>query len=294
MPNRIRRSIIDTPDGQVHVRTAGLGEPVLLLHWTPGSGRQYQHILPELAARGYRAAAPDHMGFGFSDARKTPWSVADFARNIADVMTSLGLASAHVVGGHFSSEIAAELALQLPTRVKSLVLDGAPVWSREMREKVLANARPQSPPWAEDGGHIAWVWQRAVWLKKMWDPAFVLNDATAEQSRSAVMENLLAGDTNDTADALKDYDLDLVLPKLTVPVLALTAQSDPLNNCHKDVLRLVRGARGHQFAGAHPLHHPAKAADYARVLHAFFSGTAPELFHDAAQPAATGASYGIH
>lgn len=282
MPNRITRLLVETPQGQVHVRALGLGQPVILLHWTPGSGRQYLDVMPELAARGYRVIAPDHMGFGLSDARSRAWSVDDFAQNIADVMTSMGLAGAHVVGGHFSSEVAVALALRHPARVTSLVLDGSPVWSREMRAKVLANARPESPQWSENGDHIAWIWQRALWLRKMWDPSFTLTDSTAEILRTAVLENLLAGDTSDTADALKDYDLDLSLPKLTTPVLALSAQTDPLTNCHGDVLRLVPGARGHVFKGAHPIHDVSRASEYVRVLHAFFSGSAPELFHDQA------------
>ena len=115
----------------------------------------------------------------------------------------------------------------------------------------------------------------------MWDPAFTLSDQTAEVLKIAVMENILAGNTDDAAEALRDYDLDMALPRLALPVLALTAETDPLTNCHKDVLRLIPGALGHAFAGAHPLHHTARAAEYVRVLHAFLSGTAPELFHTA-------------
>ncbi len=292
MPNRIRRSIVDTPLGQIHVRVAGVGQSIVLLHWTPGSGRQYVHLMPELAARGYQAIAPDHMGFGFSDARPNAWGVADYAQSIADVMAALNVSRAAVVGGHFSSEVAVELALRHTSRVSALVLDGSPVWSAEMRAKVLANARPEPPRWSDSGDHIAWIWQRALWLRKMWDPTFTLTDSTSEILKTAVMENLLAGDTSDTSDALKNYDLDLALPRLSLPVLALTAETDPLTNCHADVLRLVPGARGHAFKGAHPLHDGARAADYARVVHAFLSGSAPDLFH-AAAPAtnATDAGY---
>jgi pimeloyl-ACP methyl ester carboxylesterase len=292
MPTRTRRMIVDTPDGQVHVRTVGQGEPVILLHWTPGSGRQYQHVLAELAARGYRAIAPDHMGFGFSDGRPKPWAVSDYAQNILDVMTGLGLESAHVAGGHFSSEIGVEMVLRAPARVKKLVLDGSPVWSRDLREKILASARPEEPKWSEGGDHIVWIWQRAAWLRKMWNPTFVLNDQTASILKTAVMENILAGNTDDTSTALKDYDLDLALPRITVPTLALTAETDPLTNCHADVLRLVPGVHGHRFAGVHPLHQPERSADYVRVLHAFLSDTASELFHTASTfKAGAGSSY---
>ncbi|MDX2144754.1 MAG: alpha/beta fold hydrolase [Rhodospirillaceae bacterium] len=294
MPTTVRRAIVDTPEGQVHVRVAGLGEPLVLLHWTPGSGRQYAALLPEMAARGYRAIAPDHMGHGFSDARKHAWTVGDFAENIAHVMTCLGLKDANVIGGHFSSEIATELALRHPTRVKKLVLDGSPVWSREMREKVMATARPTPPRWSEAGDHVAWSWQRALWLQRMWDSQFTLNDTTAGHIKAAMIDALLAGQQDDTAEALKDYDMDAALKKLALPTLAIAAETDPLTNCHADVLSRVPSARGYRFAGSHPLHHVDRAADYARVIHAFFSGSAPDLFHDHTAAAPKGASYGVH
>lgn len=46
---------------------AGDGPPVVLLHGNPMWGFLWRAFLPALAARGYRALAPDHAGFGLSD-----------------------------------------------------------------------------------------------------------------------------------------------------------------------------------------------------------------------------------
>jgi 3-oxoadipate enol-lactonase len=231
------------------------------------------------------------MGYGFSDPRKQPWAVGDFAENIAHVMTCLGLKGANVVGGHFSSEIATELALRHPERVHKLVLDGSPVWPRDLREKILATARPTPPRWAENGDHIAWSWQRALWLQKMWDNKFALDDRGAEQVKAAMIDALLAGQQDDTAEALKNYDMDTSLKKLAVPTLAITAETDPLTNCHAEVLARVPRAGGYRFVGSHPLHHVDRAAEYARVLHAFLSGSASDLFHEHAPAVARGDGY---
>ncbi len=272
-----QRAMIETPSGFVHVRSEGDGIAVLLLHWTPASSRQYIPLLSGLSNLGYGAYAPDHMGYGLSDPRPEPWVVADYAHNISVVMDGLNLEKAIIVGGHFSSEIAVEFSLQYPHRVTHLVLDGSPVWDREFREEVLATARQPTPDWSEDGAHIAWVWQRSLWLQRMWDSGFVLDDEGAALLRNAVIDSLLAQQSDDSADALKNYDMEAALKQVSVPTLALTAETDPLNNCHGKVLALVKNAVGHTFKGGHPHHHPEKADDYIVVLHKFIEGNTDQF-----------------
>ncbi len=268
----LRRSFIETDSGYVHVRSQGNGDAIFLLHWTPSSSRQYIPVMSELAALGFAAYAPDHMGYGQSDPRPSPWEIRDYANNIAAVMDGINMETATVVGGHLSSEIAVELSLKHPSRVSHLVLDGSPVWDRAFREEVLATARQPTPDWSEDGSHITWVWGRALWLQRMWDSDFKLDDTSAALLRDAVIDSLSAQQSDDSADALMNYDMEAALTQVRVPTLALTAETDPLNNCHDKVLNLVDGAVGHSFAGGHPLHHPEKAADYVSVLHRFIAG----------------------
>ncbi|MDG2241936.1 MAG: alpha/beta fold hydrolase [Rhodospirillaceae bacterium] len=268
----LRRSFIETESGYVHVRSKGSGDAVLLLHWTPSSSRQYIPVMSRLAELGFAVYAPDHMGYGQSDPRPSPWEIRDYADNITAVMDGLNLKTASVVGGHLSSEIAVELSLKHPSRVSHLILDGSPVWDRAFREDVLATARQPTPDWSEDGSHIAWFWERALWLQRMWDSGFKLDDNGAALLQEAVIDAMTAQQSDDSADALKNYDMETALTQVRVPTLALTAETDPLNNCHSKVLSLVDGAVGHTFSGGHPLHHSEKAADYASVLHRFISG----------------------
>jgi len=273
---KISRSLVKTSSGHVHVRSAGEGKPLILMHWTPASGRQFGPLLPLFANAGFAAYAPDHMGYGQSDPRPTRWEIAEYADTIAELMGELALESAAIVGGHLSSEIAVELSLRHPDRVTHLVLDGSPVWDRAFREQVLATARQPAPDWAEDGSHIAWVWERSVWLQKMWDSNFELDDDSAAFLRGAVIDSLLAQQSDDSADALKNYDMEAALKQVSKPVLALTAKTDPLNNCHAKVLDLVPGASGHEFSGSHPIHHAENAAQYVDVIVRFLTGQARE------------------
>lgn len=250
----------------------GNSEAIVLLHWTPASSRQFVPVLPLLADKGYDAYAIDHMGYGQSDPRPKPWAVEDYANNIAEVMDGLGLAEATIAGGHFSSEIATELSLQHPGKVSRLILDGSPVWDRVFREEVLKTARQPTPDWQEDGSHIAWVWERALWLQKMWDSKFTLNDDGAALLRNAVIDSMSAQQSDDSAEALKNYDMDDALRKVSLPTLALTAETDPLNNCHAKVLEAVSGSVGFTFTGSHPLHDSIKASYYVDVVDRFMRG----------------------
>ncbi|MGY8962680.1 MAG: alpha/beta fold hydrolase [Rhodospirillales bacterium] len=269
---RNHRAFVETPSGFVHVRSAGNGMPIILLHWTPASSRQYTPALSCLANLGYAAYAPDHLGYGQSDPRPKPWAIGDYADNIASVMDGLNIEGAVVLGGHLSAEIAVELSLSHPQKVSRLILDGSPVWDRTFREDVLATARQPTPDWKEDGSHIAWVWERSLWLQRMWDSSFVLDEDGADLLRNAVIDSMLAQQSDDSSDALRNYDMEEALQKVMVPTLALTAETDPLNGCHRKVLELADGAVGYTFVGRHPHHHPNKIADYVSVLHRFISG----------------------
>lgn len=274
------RSIIETRSGHVHVRSSvkpGNSEAIVLLHFTPASSRQFAPALPLFAEIGYDAYAMDHLGYGQSDPRPKPWAVEDYADNVDEVMSGLGLKKATIVGGHFSAEIATELSLRHPGKVTRLVLDGSPVWDRAFREEVLKTARQPTPDWTEDGSHIAWVWERALWLQKMWDSDFVLNDEGAALLRNAVIDSMLAQQSDDSAEALKNYDMEEALQKVDVPTLALTATTDPLNNCHVKVLEAVGGAVGHTFEGTHPLHDSSKASHYVKVIDQFIRGKVDAL-----------------
>ncbi|HYQ15362.1 MAG TPA: alpha/beta fold hydrolase, partial [Polyangiaceae bacterium] len=63
----IDSQMVSTPGGLLHVRVIGTGPPVLLLHGFPDTSLGFRDLCEALAARGFRAIAPDLRGFGLSD-----------------------------------------------------------------------------------------------------------------------------------------------------------------------------------------------------------------------------------
>lgn len=118
----IRRAFADLGHGQLHYRSAGEGQDLLLLHMTNISSRAFAHVMPLLA--GFRCWAPDLPGFGQSDPLPGKPEIRDFAQAIVDFMDARGISRAHVFGLHAGNKVGATLAAEWPARVGKLVISG--------------------------------------------------------------------------------------------------------------------------------------------------------------------------
>lgn len=107
-------------DVRLHYQEQGTGDPVLLLHGLGSSARDWEHQLPALAAH-YRVIAVDLRGHGSSERTQGPFSVAQFAGDVAALMDRLQLPTAHLVGISMGGMVGFQLAVDAPARVRSLV-----------------------------------------------------------------------------------------------------------------------------------------------------------------------------
>ena len=264
---RVRRGYCDTSAGQVHFRSCGEGPPLILLHWAPASGRMYEHLLPLFAARGFRALAPDVYGYGRSDKHDAGWSIADHARNLGETLRALEAWPAHVVGGHLSAAIAAELAIAEPAGIARLVLDGSPAWTPAERAALFTSFAGLSPRLAESGTHKTFAWDMIERSLAQWDDRFRVTEDSLPVLYAYLCDYLETG--LKPKAALGAYDMRARLPLLALPVLALSADTEPLRPMHAAVLAAVRDVQQHVFAGAPPLLDPARAEEYVGVIERF-------------------------
>lgn len=98
---------------------AGAGEPVLLLQGIGVVGNGWRPQLDGLAHR-FHLVAPDNRGIGESAPGAV--SIEAMAADARALMDHLGWERAHVVGHSMGGVIAQQLALDAPSRVKSLSL----------------------------------------------------------------------------------------------------------------------------------------------------------------------------
>ncbi len=113
-------TFIDIRGVKLHLHRAGKGEPLLFLHGVQGMP-DWPPALAHLAER-FDVLAPDHPGFGRSDAPDWIDDVPDLSFFYLDLLDALDLKAVHVVGVSLGGWIAMEMAIRSTARIKSLTL----------------------------------------------------------------------------------------------------------------------------------------------------------------------------
>lgn len=214
--------------GQIHVRKAQprapTGKaPLVCLHQSPKSGRDYESLLRHLG-ESRLCLAPDTPGYGASDAPPSQPSIADYGRAMLDFITDqqaqklMPDGPVDIMGYHTGSAIAAWLARHHPNRIRRIILVSLPAFDEPTRTNILKNLGIFPTP-EPDGSHI----------QKLWNLADGLNDArhNAEWRSIAVGDALQSGDRFAWGfHAVFSHDVIADLQTLAQPVLLICPQDD--------------------------------------------------------------------
>lgn len=249
----VRKGYVDTSRGQLHYRCAGNGKPLILLQLLPFGSMMFEQVMPILADKGYACYAFDLMGYGRSDVRTADWLVEDFSANLLDAFAGLGLTPEFIVGGHFTSLIAVDLAAQAPDQVKKLVLDGVPVWTDQEREERLAKSPPPQPV-AEDGSSIQKTWRQVVAMATKLDPDSEFGLSTETQFLEVFASFLRGTYKPGTLQAFFQFSTMEKLRELTQPTLIVGSPTDSLANYHDLAVEVIPNAQEYRFNTPHPLY----------------------------------------
>ncbi|MBK4729471.1 alpha/beta fold hydrolase [Oxynema sp. CENA135] len=106
--------------------------PVLLLHGLPSQGYSWTEVMPILAERGFRAIAPDWIGFGNSDQPSNSqfnYTPAAFLKALSSLIDALDLDRFYLVVQGFLGSVGVQYALDNGDRVERLVMLNSPVLS---------------------------------------------------------------------------------------------------------------------------------------------------------------------
>src|SRR4051794_39413012 len=114
--------MIDRSDApSLYHQDAGQGTPVVLIHGVGADGSSWDAITSALVPH-CRVIRLDLRGHGRSGHIAGDCSLDDFVRDVIDVMDTVGVARAHIVGFSLGGMIAQAIALDHPDRVDRLVL----------------------------------------------------------------------------------------------------------------------------------------------------------------------------
>lgn len=103
----------------------GGGKPIVLTHGLLMDGRMFAKLAPTLAAHGHRVITVDVLGHGAADQPHdmTEYSMPQFGADVVAVLDHLGIDRAVIGGTSLGANIALEVAVVAPERVRALVIE---------------------------------------------------------------------------------------------------------------------------------------------------------------------------
>ncbi|MGA0028006.1 MAG: alpha/beta fold hydrolase [Steroidobacteraceae bacterium] len=246
MTQPVGREFISLPQSrfgprQVHMRRAGRGPAVLLLHQSPLSSRDVLPMLGRLSAT-RSCIAPDTPGYGLSDPLPAGVDMEGLAAAVIELADTLGLEQFALYGFHTGAMIALAVALHHPERVTVVTANGCLALTAHARADMLARYLPAfSPSW--DGAHLTWLWARLreqtiffPWYRGEAECRMAYDVPSPAHLQAAALEFLRAGDHYRSAyRAALAFDSPDALRRLTVPALVTASSRDPLSD---DLTRL--------------------------------------------------------
>jgi len=142
-----RGGFVDVPGARLHVREAGRGPAILLLHGLGGQSAHFDYGVFESLARTHRVVAVDRPGSGYS--QRHPGTAADLpaqAAALTALIAKLGLERPTVAGHSLGGALALTLALAHPDKVGALALV-APLTHEQTAPPAVFRALAIGSPW---------------------------------------------------------------------------------------------------------------------------------------------------
>jgi pimeloyl-ACP methyl ester carboxylesterase len=230
----MKKAYADIPEGQIHYRIEGSGEPILLLHASVSSSDEYAKVIPFLSKK-YCAIAMDFLGNGNSDPAPHAYTVEEHARTVAGFMDSLGIKKAIVVGQHIGAKMGVELAVTHPERVSKLILSNIGFYPAPEEGLGTVIDPPNYTGMVEvkaDGSHVMEWWRRS----SCWGhPLDVVEESFLEKVRAGPRgeEMHWAGEA---------YDPRTKLPLIKCPTQVISATRDVFSIVQETVHKLIPGS----------------------------------------------------
>lgn len=237
--NRLQKMFVDVRGGQVlaQVCLTGTGRPLLALHSASGSSEELLEYLRPFV--GFRPViAIDNPSNGESDhlLEGLDISIEYYANYALNVLDSLQINEADVIGLWMGGQVAIEMATLYPSRIKHIVMVGAQLYSNTEVKDLVENYTPSiAPQW--DGGHLvrAWAMVRDMslywpWYKRTSNSVFNGNNKLDPYFiDSRVIDLLKVGDLYQKIHRCSfTYPTGAKLAALTIPSLVMDHVRSPI------------------------------------------------------------------
>ena len=211
-----------------HVVRSGSGPAVVLLHGFTGSTETWSDLQSTLCDR-YTTIAVDSTGHGKSDAPADPrrYSLNQFADDLRDILDSLAIPRAAILGYSMGGRAALRFVIRHPDRVAGLILESTSPGIADPREldgRIASDM--ELADFIEREGILAFVdrWERLpLWSSLVGSDVSILNRLRAQRltNRADGLANSLRGAGSAAGPATIED-----LPAIRTPVRIIAGELD--------------------------------------------------------------------
>ena len=164
----ITRHFIDVESNglrrRVHYRLTGKGPPLLMVHQSPRSSKEYEALMQKWANH-FTCIAPDTPGFGQSDPLSGKPEINQYADALIEFLDALGVGQCAAYGFHSGGIILVTAVKRHANRFTTLAVGGYAIWTAEEMALFSDRYLPEFHP-ANYGEHLTWLWNRI--LEQSW------------------------------------------------------------------------------------------------------------------------------
>ena len=232
-------------DTQIHYHVHGEGEPLLLIAGLASDLYTWKKALPKLE-RHHKVILFDNRGSGLTETSAAAFSVATLSDDAAALLQALDIKKAHVVGWSMGGNVAQELALRHPDKVRTLVLMSTfmkePDRSRFALDVMIHSVR-------EGASLETFMMMMQAWCST--NPAFA--DKHASWTKEVGRDHLLSIEGfARQKHALDGFDTRARARQIALPTLVVHGSDDIMVPIElgQDLAAQIRGSRLHRVAGA--------------------------------------------
>jgi pimeloyl-ACP methyl ester carboxylesterase len=257
----------NSSDIEIHYEDHGAGQPVVLIHGYPLSGRAWDKQVPALLEAGYRVITYDRRGFGQSSQPVTGYDYNTFAADLSMLMERLDLHDAVLVGHSMGTgEVTRYLSRYGSARVaKGVLVSPIPPYLLQTADN------PDGVPQALfDGFAAAAQADTPAWMKGFLDNFYNVDTLrgtlVSDQAWQASWNLAVTASATAAVACIPTWATDFRddLPKIDVPVLVIHGDADQVLPLDKTASRLPALIKDIQLTvvegGPHaiPWTHPAQ------------------------------------
>jgi pimeloyl-ACP methyl ester carboxylesterase len=132
-------------DIEMHYRTLGSGEPLLLLHGFGGCGDDWQPFIQPLAKQ-FQVIIPDLRGHGWSTNPGKTFSHRQSAADVLALVDHLALKRVRAMGISTGGMTLLHMATRQPERIEAMVLIGATSYFPPQARAIMTASSDKTPP----------------------------------------------------------------------------------------------------------------------------------------------------